>query len=168
MPIVNVLLGLVLLFFGRALYWLFVAIAGFLVGFELGARFLADQPQGVQLLAAIAGGILGAVLGMLAQRVAFALGGLLAGGYLALAVARTMGIPGEPLVWFAVGGILGAIIAALVMDWAIIVLSSLAGAAAIVGSFQLDSTIAAVLFVVLAVVGIVAQGRRLAPPVAAS
>ena len=167
MSVVNLLLGIVLLFFGRTLYWAFVAVAGFLVGVELAAVFLADQPEWVRLMAALLGGVLGAILGMFAQRVAFSIGGLLAGGYLALALARTAGAGGEPLVWFAGGGILGAIVAALVMDWAIIALSSLAGAAAIVDQFDLDASLATLLFVALTAIGIVVQGRRLRP-VAAS
>ena len=85
-------------------------------------------------LVALLGGILGAVLSMPFQRIAFSIGGLFAGGYLGLVLARAAGLPGEPLVWFVIGAILGAIVAALVMDWAIIVLSSLAGAAAVVNS----------------------------------
>jgi hypothetical protein len=163
MAIVELLLGIVLLFFGRTLYWIFVAVAGFLVGFELAAQFLVGRPESLQLLAAVAGGLLGATLGMLAQRVAFAIGGLFAGGYLALALVRATGGPGEPLIWFAVGGVLGAIVAALVMDWAIIALSSLAGAAVIVGQFDMDTTLATLLFVGLTGIGVVVQGRRLRP-----
>jgi len=163
MSILNLLLGVLLLLFGRTLYWLFVAIVGFLVGYELGAMLLVNQAESVRLLAAVVGGILGAILGMLAQRVAFAIGGLFAGGYLGLALAREAGAAGDPLIWFVIGGILGAIVAALVMDWAIIALSSLAGAAAIVGQFDLETSIAMLLFVALTAVGIVVQGRRLRP-----
>ena len=144
MSVVNLLLGIILLFFGRTLYWVFVAVAGFLVGFELGAVILANQAESVRVLAAVLGGVVGAILGMFAQRVAFAIGGLFAGGYLGLAMARQAGAGGEPLIWFAVGGILGAIVAALVMDWAIIGLSSLVGAAAIVGQFEFDALFAGV------------------------
>jgi hypothetical protein len=165
MSVISLLLGILLLLYGRTLYWVFVAVAGFLVGFELGVELLAEQAEWVRLLAAVVGGILGAILGMFAQRVAFSIGGLFAGGYLGLALAHGAEIPGEPIVWLAVGAILGAIIAALVMDWAIIVLSSLAGAAAIVGTaraqFDLEATVAMLLVVALALLGIVVQGRRL-------
>ncbi|HJQ80603.1 MAG TPA: DUF4203 domain-containing protein [Lacipirellulaceae bacterium] len=161
MSYVSLILGIVLLLYGRTLYWVFVAVAGFFVGVELGTQLLADQAEWVRILAAVACGILGAILGMLAQRVAFCVGGLFAGGYLGLTLAGAAELPGEPLIWFAVGGILGAIIAALVMDWAIIALSSLAGAAAIVGQFELDATVATLLFIALAVIGMAFQGRRL-------
>jgi hypothetical protein len=158
--VVRLLMGTLLLFYGRTLYWAFVAVAGFLVGFELAAEFLADQAERVRILVALLGGVLGAVLGMLAQRAAFAIGGLFAGGYLALALAHAADLPGEPLIWFVIGAILGAIVAALIMDWAIITLSSLADAAAIVAEFHLSDSIATLLFVALSAIGIIIQGRR--------
>jgi hypothetical protein len=159
--VVRLLMGTLLLFYGRTMYWAFVAVAGFLVGFELAAEFLADQAEGVRILVALLAGVLGAVLGMLAQRAAFAIGGLFAGGYLALGLAHAADVPGEPLVWFVIGAILGAIVAALIVDWAIITLSSLVGAAAIVSELHLSDFIATLLFVALSATGIIIQGRRL-------
>ena len=154
-------MGVLLLLYGRTLYWVFVAVAGFLLGFALATEFLAAQAESVRIIVALLAGVLGAVLGMLAQRVAFSIGGLFAGGYLALALVQAAEFPGDPLVWFAIGAILGAIIAALMMDWAIIVLSSLVGAAAIVGELNLSDSVAALLFVALSAIGIMIQGRRL-------
>ena len=154
-------MGVLLVLYGRTLYWVFVAVAGFLLGFALATEFLAAQAESVRIIVALLAGVLGAVLGMLAQRVAFSIGGLFAGGYLALALVQAAEFPGEPLVWFAIGALLGAIIAALVMDWAIIVLSSLVGAAAIVGELNLSDSVATLLFVGLSAIGIMIQGRRL-------
>jgi hypothetical protein len=154
-------MGVLLVFYGRTLYWAFIAVVGFLVGFELATELLAEQVESVRILVALLGGVLGAILGLLAQRAAFAIGGLFAGGYLALALAHAADLPGEPLIWFVIGAILGAIVAALIMDWAIITLSSLAGAAAIVAELHLSDSIATLLFVALSAIGIIIQGRRL-------
>lgn len=159
MPIVNIVLGAVLLLFGRSLYWVFVAVVGFLVGSELAAQVFTDQPVWLQLVAASAVGVIGALLSMLAQRVAFALGGLCAGGYL---VAQALPGRPDPIVWIVVGAVIGAVLAAMLMDWAIIVLSSLAGAAAIVAPLELQPTPSGGLFVVLALFGIFVQGKRMA------
>src|SRR5205809_1723497 len=72
-PWLGVALGLVVLLFGRALYWAFVAIVGFFVGMELAANWpwLNQQEQWVQLLVALGCGILGAIVGVLIQRLAF-------------------------------------------------------------------------------------------------
>lgn len=164
MPLVTALLGAALLFFGRSVYWAFVAIVGFLVGAQLADVLLADQSPGLRLLVAIGAGVVGALLAMLAQRIAFALGGLYAGGYLALSVAHAAGATDNHLLWFAIGGVIGAILAVMVMDWAIIVLSSLVGAAAIVAAFNLSPGITTILFIVLAAFGITVQSNRLRPP----
>jgi hypothetical protein len=101
MTIVRLLLGFLLLFFGRKLYWAFVAVAGFLLGMELAAELFAEQAEWVRMLIALAGGVIGAILGILFQRIAFAIGGLFAGGYLvwwwrakqASRVSRSSGLP---------------------------------------------------------------------------
>jgi hypothetical protein len=155
-------LGVVVLLFGRSLYWLFVAIAGFLIGMEMANVWMRGQEDWMRLLVAVGAGVLGAIIGIFVQRLAFAIGGFFAGAYFAAAVAARFGLAGDPNVWAIVGGVIGAILAALLMDWAIIVLSSLAGAAAIMSPFQpkLDPKIAAAIYLVLVAVGIVFQGRR--------
>jgi hypothetical protein len=167
MQIVNVVLGAILLLFGRTLYWVFVGIAGFLLGMTLADEYLRSQSEAVQFIAALAAGVIGALLAVFVQRLAFAVGGFFAGGYIALRVAAHFGAAPDDTIWFVVGGVIGAIIAAMLMDWAIIVLSSLAGAAAIVSGLtgmNMDSNVQSILFVVLAIVGIVVQGRRIARP----
>jgi hypothetical protein len=107
--------------------------------------------------------VLGAVLSIIAQRLAFAIGGFFAGGYLALMIAAHFHAGGDPNLWMIFGGVIGAIAAALIMDWAIIVLSSIAGAVCILSPFaqQLDDRVAAAILVALVIVGIVVQGRQL-------
>jgi hypothetical protein len=172
MQIVNVVLGAILLFFGRTLYWVFVGIVGFLLGMALAEEYLSGQTEIVRIAAALAAGIVGAVIAIFAQRIAFAVGGFFAGGYIALSIARHFGAaPDNNTIWFIVGGLIGAVVAAMLMDWAIIVLSSLAGSAAILAGLsgiEMDSSVRSILFLVLAIVGIVVQGRRIAqvPPAA--
>ncbi|HEY2880901.1 MAG TPA: DUF4203 domain-containing protein [Pirellulales bacterium] len=173
--IVLVAVGIVVLLFGRSLYWAFVAIAGFLIGWELAQQYLHDKDEMIRLLAAVGAGVLGAILGIMIQRLAFAIGGFFAGGYLALVIAARLHAGGDPNIWMIVGGVIGAVVAAMLMDWAIIVLSSLAGAAAILTPFQtkMDGTVLGLAFLGLAIVGIVFQGRGMmgrtvVPPPAAT
>jgi len=168
MDIVHLILGAIILLFGRSLFWAFVAIAGFFVGLEIGQHLAVDQLAGFKILLGLALGVIGALVAMFAQRVAFAIAGFYAGGYLGAVAAESMTLPSDPQVWMIFGGVLGAIVAFVIMDWAIVVLSSLVGAGTITAVFAPESTTSAVLFVALAAVGIIFQGRRLsgqtAPP----
>jgi Domain of unknown function (DUF4203) len=158
--VIEAVVGIVLLLFGRSLFWAFVALVGFLVGAHLSQTALAGHPAWVGVLVGIGVGIVGALLAVVAERVGFALGGLAAGGYLALVAARSLHVPGNPMIWVAIGATVGALIAILVMDWAIIFLSSLVGAGAVVGSLSIGPGIAIVLYLLLAAAGVLFQGAR--------
>jgi len=161
MPILNAVLGAVLLFFGRTLYWLFVAVAGFFVVGRIAQVAMVDQPAWVQLAAAVIAGAIGAFFAIVAQRLAFAIGGFYAGGYLALHVAQSIQQGGNEMIWFVIGGAVGALVAAMILDWAIIVLSSLAGAIPIVALISSDPTVAPIVYLLLVAVGVFVQAKRL-------
>ncbi|MBN1452392.1 MAG: hypothetical protein JW963_15360 [Anaerolineales bacterium] len=55
MAILNVLIDAGLLFFGRKVFWLFVAGAGFVTGLSLANRLL-QSPEWVGVLSALASG----------------------------------------------------------------------------------------------------------------
>jgi hypothetical protein len=169
MQILNVILGLVLVVLGRPLYWAFVGIAGFFLGVQFAAAYLADQPEWVHFAAAILAGLVGALLAVIAQRVAFAVGGFFAGGYLAGLAVESLAVAGNAqLAVILVGAILGAIIAAVLMDWAIILLSSLMGAGLVASGLELTPVWSAATFVGLTLLGVIIQGsmltRREEPP----
>jgi len=84
MELPGIVLGLVLLVFGQKLFWLFVSIVGFLFGMGFAGLVFPDQAQWVPILFALGAGFLGALLAVVAQRVAFAFAGFYGGFYLAL------------------------------------------------------------------------------------
>ncbi|HZD41282.1 MAG TPA: DUF4203 domain-containing protein [Terriglobales bacterium] len=157
--IFEIVVGLILLLFGRKLFWLFVAITGFLFGMAISGAFFPDQPQWILVCIGLGAGLLGALLAVLAERVAFALAGFYAGSYLALVAAQPLSGTGPNLFWFLVGGIVGAVIASLIMDWAIIVLSSLVGAGAILQAIQLGQPASVIVFILLVAAGILVQRK---------
>ena len=159
MKFLVIVLGLIMLIFGRKLFWLFVAIVGFLVGMEFIDLLLVDQSIWVKLLGGLGAGLLGALLAIFVQRVAFVLAGFFAGAYFALLLAHPLGIAGASLILAVAGGVVGAIVAALLMDWAIIALSCLAGAAAIVSRLGLRDVNMAIVFLVLVIIGILVQAK---------
>src|SRR5437764_4633293 len=85
--IVGALVGVVILLFGRKLFWLCVAAVGFAAGVEL-APHLVQQPSPLlSLTFAIVLGFVGALLALFLQKVAIAVVGFVSGGKLALALA---------------------------------------------------------------------------------
>ena len=156
-PAAAIVAGALLLLAGRKLFWLFIAVTGFFVGVEVARSLFVNQPEWVIWVFAVGAGVIGAVLAMLFERVAFALAGLYAGGYLAMRLVDQLGLGLPDLGVFLVGGILGAVLATLVLDWAIIVLSSLVGAGMIVAAVGLEPLQAGIAAGAMAAVGIVVQ-----------
>jgi hypothetical protein len=159
----NIILGLILLIFGRKLFWLFVGIGGFLLGMQFGGMVLSDQAQWIRVLISLGAGVFGALLAVLVQRVAFCLAGFYGGAYVALRLAQSSGAGGSGIIFFVVGGVLGAVFAILIMDGAIIVLSCLVGAGAIVEALDLGLTATMIIFLVLVIVGMCVQARLMRP-----
>ncbi len=150
--------GAVILILGRKLFWLFVGLAGFFAGFAFIRTYLAVDSDLLLLLVGVILGLVGAVLAIVLERVAFALAGFYAGGYLVLALAEPFGYGSVNPALFFIGGIVAAAFAWVFMDWAIIVLSSLAGAGMIVMSFAGSPGASLVAFAALAAFGILVQG----------
>lgn len=161
--ILLILSGIIMLILGRKLFWLFIGIAGFLAGLEFAAFLLPDRPLWVLLLVGISLGLVGVVAAILVQRVGFALAGFYGGAYLLFMAAQSSGIGADSIIPPLAGGVIGGLVAILIMDWALILLSSLAGSGAIVTGLGLEHTIGAVLFVIVAAVGVAVQRLLMTP-----
>ena len=70
--IVGVVIGVVILFFGRKLFWLCVAAGGFAVGMEIAPLLVNDASSLLALVIALVFGVLGALLALFIQKVAIA------------------------------------------------------------------------------------------------
>ena len=157
--IVGILIGVVVLFFGRKLFWLCVAAVGFAVGVEIAPHIIQEPSSILGLLVALALGLLGALLALFLQKVAIAVLGFLAGGYLAGAIAAAFFIHSAQYytIIFLVGGVIGAILLLAMFDWALIVVSSLIGAHLIQSAIVLPPTGSTLVLIGLAVLGILVQ-----------
>jgi len=158
-PIFSVLIGAIILFFGRRLFWLCVAAVGFAAGVEFAPHLMHEPTQVLQLSIAIVFGFIGALLALFLQKVAIAVAGFLAGGKLAMALVTAFIAEGAryPGITFIVGGIIGMILLLSLFDWALIVMSSLVGAYLIAHTVPLPQTGTTILFLGLAALGIVVQ-----------
>jgi hypothetical protein len=157
--IVGVLIGIVILFFGRKLFWLCVAAVGFAVGVEIAPQLVHEPSSVLALVIALVFGVLGALLALFLQKVAIAVLGFLAGGKLACAIAAAFFVhyAQYSTIIFIAGGIIGAILLLALFDWALIVVSSFIGAYLIQSAIVLPPTGSMLVFVSLAIVGIFVQ-----------
>jgi Domain of unknown function (DUF4203) len=158
-PIFSVLIGAIILFFGRRLFWLFVAAVGFAAGMEAAPHLIHEPSAVLQLSVALVLGFIGALLAIFLQKVAIAVAGFLAGGKLAVALVTAFFVsgPNYPGVTFIVGGIIGAILLLSLFDWVLIVMSAVVGAYLIQSIIVLPPTGSTILFIALAAIGIIVQ-----------
>lgn len=158
----NIILGGILLLMGRKLFWLLVGVIGFVIGIQVASRFF----HGSEITLIIAGLILGVIFALLAvflESVAIGLAGFLGGGYILLSLAGLFNLDKGlmALVIFVVGGIIGSILIAALLDWALIIISSLAGSSMIIAAVHWRTTLAGLAFFVLLAIGIGVQASAL-------
>ena len=158
-PIVGIVIGALVLLFGRRLFWLFVAAIGFWIGFQFTPYLVQHPPEWVTLVVAVVLGIIGAVLALVLQKVAIAIAGFFVGGRIATALMATFvtGYTHDHGIAFIIGGIIGAILLLVLFDWALIVFSAIAGADLITSNLHVPPKGAAIIFIVLALIGIFVQ-----------
>lgn len=166
LSVINLILGGALLIAGRTLFWLFVGAAGFVTGIQLMSRFW----QGPELLALIVGLVVGVIFALLAiffQALVIGVAGFLIGAYILSVLATMLGmelVGATTWIVYIVGGVLGLILVSFLFDWALITLSSLAGASLIMQAFSPPGAQAAtggIIFFVLFIIGVVIQGAIL-------
>ncbi|MFN2542939.1 MAG: DUF4203 domain-containing protein [Chthoniobacterales bacterium] len=158
-PIISAVIGIIVLLFGRRLFWLCVAAVGFAAGFEVAPHFMQEPTPLLTLSIGLVFGFIGALLALFLQKVAIAIAGFLAGGKLATAIAAAFFIASAGYfgIIFLIGGIIGALLLLTLFDWALIVVSSIVGAYLIQHTIVLPPAGTTILFIALAAIGIVAQ-----------
>lgn len=157
--LISVLLGIALLVAGRRLFWLFIGALGFITGLQL-ASLVPQISQGTALIIGLVLGVLFALLGIFLQRIAVAIAGFLAGGFILTTLAARLGVGTDTLPWalYILGGIIGVLLVMLLFDWALIVFSSIAGAVLILNSLPSQTPAGGVILFLLVLIGILVQG----------
>lgn len=159
LPLISVLAGFALLFFGRKLFWLFVAALGFAIGLELAPYLSHHPPLWLSLLLSLGLGLAGALLALMLQKLAIGLAGFLVGGRIAIAITAAFWVNHAhySVIIFVVGGVIGALLLVSLFDWGLILFSAIEGAHLIASVVALPSTGMIVLIVALATLGIFVQ-----------
>jgi hypothetical protein len=153
--------GALLLLLGRRLFWLFVGVVGFFTAYYLFLTYYAGGTPLVRTVLAVLVGVLGALLAIFMQRLAAAIAGFFVGVYLAAGFlgVGTAHVTGTNALVLLVAGVVAALLAVMLFDPALIVLSSLAGASLLVEGLRLAGNVRLVAWAVLAAVGIAVQMR---------
>jgi Domain of unknown function (DUF4203) len=163
LAVVGALIGVIVLLFGRKLFWLCVAAVGFAAGVEIAPHLVHEPSPLLALIVALVLGLIGALLALFLQKIAVAVLGFLAGGKLAGAIAAAFFVQYAQYsaVIFVIGGIIGAILLLVLFDWALIVVSSLIGAHLIQSAIVLPASGSTIVFIGLVVLGILVQAASL-------
>ena len=133
----RILLGVVLLAFGRKLFWLFVGAVGFVAGMRFAERFFPHAPDDTVIMYSLIAGVVCAAMAVAVRKIAVGAAGFFAGGYFLVqllnvsaggVVLTGQGQQIAPAVLFLVGGVIGAVLMNILFHWTLIVLSSIGGA----------------------------------------
>lgn len=164
MGIVNFIIGISMLTLGRKLFWLFVGCMGFAAGFYYTPRIWAIHSDLILLVIAVFGGVVGAILAILFQKVAIVLAGFAAGSFIAVNLVDLLGLHLGQFIWLPhmVGGIIGAVLLIFLFDWALIFLSSFSGAALVVQSIHVNPQLEKIVLAILVVLGLFFQYKLMA------
>lgn len=161
--LINLIVGAVLLVAGRKLFWLLVGAIGFALGVMLATRFFHGNEL-TMILAGLALGFIFALLAIFLESIAIGIAGFLGGGYVLLTIAGMLGLDrGGIWSWviYAIGGILGILLVAMLFKWALIIISSLVGASLVVAAFGMSAAAAGLLYLGLVIAGILIQATGL-------
>ena len=149
MIVIRLILGTIMLTMGSRLFWLFLSVVGFMLGFDMAEQAMAGQPHSVIVVVAILVGVAGAFLAIFLQRLAIVAGGFLAGGYLVFGLLEGFGMRSNPYHWlfFVLGGVIGAFLMWVLFDWALIIMSSGLGSVLVLQALPVNQQMTKLLFV---------------------
>lgn len=139
MLIAKGVVGVIVLFFGRELNFLFAGGMAALVGFRL-APLLPDSLPGwvdYVLIASLA--VIAIMLVLINQRAGYFVSGFFAGGFMLMEYFEP-GVLTFPVLPFFIGAVFGALIIGIFTEWALIAISSLIGAIYATTLFELSQT----------------------------
>lgn len=161
--VAQVAVGLILVFMGRRLFWFFVGVVGFFLGFKTGLSLSYDAT--ISFVVACVIGVVAALLSVILQKVLIVLAGAASGWLLFPRLAEVLGVDARfSLLVAIVGAVLFAIISLMVFDAALIIISALSGATLVLEPVSVAGMLGLILFVGLAGAGAAAQFAQLREP----
>ena len=123
------------------------------------ASLLPQLSETTVLIVGLVFGVIFALLAIFLQRFAIGIAGFLAGGFILTTLLARLGVESlSNWVVYIIGGMIGIMLVILLFDWALIIFSSLAGAALLLQSFSTQTPAGVLIFFLLSLVGIIIQG----------
>jgi len=157
--------GVLLLIAGRKLFWFLIGVAGFAGGLA-GLHFMMTDPSWYFMLGAgIAGSAVALLLAHFLKAVTFGLGGFLAGAYLVYLLLQWLAVDLGALNWAAyiLGGVAGSVLLLAAFEFALKLLTSLAGAYLITRLLPAGTGYTTIVFAGLTLLGLWFQSRKKKP-----
>lgn len=156
MLIIRGVIGGILLFLGRELNFLFAAAMAGLIGFRLTPLLPPQWPYWSDAAFMISLAVIAALLTLFNERAGYFISGFLAGGFFLVEyyAPNTLTLPLLP---FIIGGVIGSLVLGLLTEWALILVSSVIGAAYVLNLFRLDPTAEILIGAGLFVIGALTQ-----------
>lgn len=134
--LVAIALGSISLFFGRRLYWVFVAVAGFLIGLILvPSLFFNNVPEIWQPLLTLLIALIFAGLSLLLNKVMIAISGAVGLGVFTYSLTNAYLLEWASLAVTIIAAIAGILASWFLFDWALMLFSSIAGASLVTSGF---------------------------------
>jgi hypothetical protein len=166
-PIVLILAGLAVALMGRKLIWLLVAVAGFILAYQLTSRFLTGLDPTINLIISVGVGVVAGYFATRFMSLLINIAGFILVGNAAITLVSLFGISSTIglLVAFVIGGLIALALVRWMLAWALIIISTLGGASMVTeGARALldrpDSTLwGSILGVVVVALGILYQYR---------
>jgi len=158
---IYLVIGIAMLILGRKFFWLFTGGIGFYIGYTLAPKILPGQSENMILIVAVVLGLLGVFLSILVKSAAISIAGFAAGAYVVYSLLPMINFDLGNYYWLVIiiGGILGAVLAGTMFDWALIILTTACGAMLISTTLNLTFPLSAVVLVVLFLIGLIVQGN---------
>jgi hypothetical protein len=160
---ISLAAGVLLLLAGRRMFWLAIGLASFLLSWRALAALLGEGWLALAL--SLLAGLVCAWLTVRFVRLVALLAGFFVGAVLLPAGASLLGVN---IGWYALalaGGVGGAVIVALALNWGLILATAFAGAGAIAEglrtSLQLSAPMANVILLALLALGVAWQASQL-------
>jgi hypothetical protein len=162
--IIAIVIGFLSLFFGRKFYWVFVAVAGFLLGLMFGPLLFANLDPGWIPWLTILVGVVFAVLAIALNKFMVALGGAIGLSSIVYTLVQANTQQQWVIIALSVAAaVIGFIVGWLLFDWGLMIFSALAGASLVTsGVVSLISTVARfdlIVFLALFLIGLIYQIR---------